>query len=97
MSFFLSFVKNNNKPNYMITATNIAFTLLIKINGKQREFNFRKRSDSNYDTDTNDEHGNRYTFRMEKATDAWKINGKSLPAWLMESEGLISEALEKHG
>ena len=81
----------------MITATNIAFTILIKINGRQREFNFRKRSDSNYDTDTNDEHGNRYTFRMEKSDNTWKINGKQLPAWLMESEGLIHEALEKHG
>jgi hypothetical protein len=81
----------------MITATNIAFTLLIKINGRQREFNFRKRPDTNYDTDTNDEHGNRYTFRMEKANDTWKINGKQLPPWLMESEGLINEALDKRG
>jgi len=79
----------------MITATNIAFTLLIKINGRQREFNFRKRQDGNYDTDTNDEHGNRYIFRMEKENDLWKINGKSLPAWLMESEPVINEALEK--
>ena len=81
----------------MITATNIAFTLLIKINGRQREFNFRKRSDSNYDTDTNDELGNRYIFRMEKTNDSWKINGKSLPTWLTDSEPIINEALEKHG
>lgn len=81
----------------MITATNIAFTILIKINGRQKEFNFRKRSDSNYDTDTNDEQGNRYTFRMVQSENTWKINGKQLPAWLMASEALISEALEKHG
>ena len=80
-----------------MTATNIAFTLLIKINGRQREFNFRKRPDANYDTDTNDDHGNRYTFRMEKVNEAWKINGKSLPPWLMESEGLINDSLEKQG
>jgi hypothetical protein len=79
----------------MITATNIVFTILIKINGRQREFNFRKRSDANYDTDTNDEHGNRYIFRMEKTNESWKIVGKSLPPWLMESEGLINEALAK--
>jgi hypothetical protein len=79
----------------MITATNIAFTLLIKINGRQREFNFRRRSDLNYDTDTNDEQGNRYTFRMEKNNDTFKIIGKLLPAWLMDCEGLINEALEK--
>jgi hypothetical protein len=81
----------------MITATNIAFTLLIKINGRLREFNFRKRSDLNYDTDTNDEIGNRYTFRMEKEGETWKIIGKSLPAWLMESETAINEALAKRG
>ncbi|MBL0357368.1 MAG: hypothetical protein IPP72_11005 [Chitinophagaceae bacterium] len=81
----------------MITATNIAFTLLIKIKGRQREFNFRKRSDANYDTDTNDELGNRYIFRMEKAEGTWKINGRALPEWLLENEALISEALEKNG
>ena len=80
-----------------MTATNIAFTLLIKINGRQREFNFRKRSDGNFDTDTNDDHGNRYTFRMEEVNDAWKINGKLLPPWLMESEVLINDALNKQG
>ena len=81
----------------MITATNIAFTLLIKINDRQREFNFRKRSDANYDTDTNDDRGNRYTFRMEKENDSWKIIGKLLPVWLTDSEGLINDALIKQG
>lgn len=80
----------------MITATNIAFTLLIKINGRLREFNFRKRSDVNYDTDTNDDYTNRYFFKMEKVEGAWKIVGKELPKWLLESETLIGEALENH-
>lgn len=79
----------------MITATNIVFTLLIKINGRQREFNFRRRPDGNYDTDTNDDRSNRYTFRMEKTDGTWRIIGKQLPAWLMESESLINEGLEK--
>ena len=79
----------------MINATNIAFTLLITLNGHQREFNFRKRLDLNYDTDTTVDRGNRYTFRMEKINDTWKVNGKLPPDWVMESEGLISEALEK--
>lgn len=78
----------------MAIATNITFTLLIKINGKLREFNFRKRSDLIYDTDTNDERDSRYTFRMEKVEARWKITGKNLPAWLLESEGLIEQALE---
>ena len=71
------------------------FSKVIKAGERQREFNFRRRLDLNYDTDTNDEHGNRYIFRMEKADDGWKIKGKSLPDWLMESEALIGEALEK--
>lgn len=91
----LSFADIKVNTVNMSTATNIAFTLLIKIKGGQREFNFRRRLDLNYDTDTNDEHGNRYIFRMEKANDGWKIKGKSLPDWLMESEALIGEALEK--
>lgn len=78
----------------MITVTNIAFTLLIKINGRLREFNFRKRSDVNYDTDTNDDYTNRYFFKMEKTDGSWKIVGKELPKWLLENEAQISEALE---
>ena len=80
----------------MITATNIAFTLLIKINGRLREFNFRKRSEVNYDTDTNDDYTNRYFFKMEKVEGAWKIVGKELPKWLLENEIQIGEALENH-
>jgi hypothetical protein len=72
---------------------NIAFTLLIKINGRIREFNFRKRGTSFYDVDTNDERGNRYFFKMEKQADAWKINGTQLPGWLVDNESLISDAI----
>jgi hypothetical protein len=34
---------------------------------------------------------------MEKTDGAWKIVGKTLPEWLLQSETLISEALEKNG
>ena len=74
---------------------NIAFTSLIKINGRLREFNFRKRGTSQYDTDTNDERGNRYFFKMLKQEDGWKITDAGLPNWLMESEALIAGAIEK--
>ena len=70
------------------------FTLLIKINGRLREFNFRKRSDCNYDTDTNDERGNRFIFRLVKENETWKIRGRELPNWLLESDSLLHEALE---
>ena len=79
----------------MITATNIAFTLLIKVNGRLKEFNFRKRSEVNYDANTNDELSSRYFFGMQKIEGVWKITGKDLPAWLLDNEALISESLEK--
>lgn len=80
----------------MSTATNITFSLLIKINGRLREFNFRKRSDHNYDTDTNDERGNRCTFRLVKEDESWKIKGQSLPKWLLESDSILHDAIENY-
>lgn len=79
----------------MITPANVAFTILIKVNGRLREFNFRKRSDNNYDANTNDEHSNRYFFQMEKREGSWKMTGKDLPDWLNQNEGVISEELDK--
>ena len=76
-------------------STNNAFTLIIKINGRQKEFNFLERKDGNYDTDTSDERSNRYTFRIEKNADGWMLTGKQLPEWLSANEGVIIEALEK--
>ncbi len=57
---------------------NIAYTSLIKINGRLREFNFRKRGESQYDVDTNDERGNRYFFKMIKQEESWKISDAEL-------------------
>ena len=79
----------------MITSTNIAFTLLIKIDSRLKEFNFRKRSDVLYDANTNDEYSNRYYFRMEKENSSWKINGQGLPDWILKNEIVVVEALEK--
>jgi hypothetical protein len=74
---------------------NIAFTLIIKINGRLKEFNFRKRSDKLYDANTNDEYSIRYYFQLLKEEkDGWQISGHSLPAWIQNSQHIISEALE---
>ncbi|MCW3116503.1 MAG: hypothetical protein JWM28_585 [Chitinophagaceae bacterium] len=72
---------------------NIQFTLLISINKQLHEFNFRKRSSGLYDTDTGDEQGNRYFFKMSRAEEKWKIEGVDLPAWITTSEMLINAAL----
>ncbi|MEP7374585.1 MAG: hypothetical protein ABI675_14420 [Chitinophagaceae bacterium] len=74
---------------------NIAFTRLIKINGRLREFNFRKRGEIFYDLDTNDERGNRLFFKMEKQESNWKASGTELPVWLSDNEALISDAIVK--
>ena len=74
---------------------NIAFTSLIKINGRLREFNFRKRGDRFYDVDTNDERGDRYFFKIEKREDEWKISEAGLPDWLTGNESLIATAIAK--
>ena len=74
---------------------NIAFTSLIKINGRLREFNFRKRADLRYDVDTNDERGNRYFFKMVKQEGAWKVDDTSLPDWLTGNENLIAAAIDR--
>lgn len=73
---------------------NIAFTSLIKINGRLSEFNFRKRGESLYDIDTNDARGNRLFLKMEKRDNGWKIVDSGLPEWILKSEGLIDDAIK---
>jgi hypothetical protein len=72
---------------------NIAFTVLIKINGRLREFNFRRRNATLYDVDTNDERGERYFFRAENVQERWSVAGVNLPAWVSEGETVIAETL----
>jgi hypothetical protein len=79
----------------MTFTKNIAFTLLIKINGRLHEFNFRKRGEIFYDADTNDERGNRYFFKMVKQEEGWKLTSDELPRWLTDNEALIQAALIK--
>jgi hypothetical protein len=74
---------------------NIAFTSLIKVNGRLREFNFRKRSESLYDGDTNDERGERYFFKVENVDHQWTLIGTNMPSWLTENELAIKQEISK--
>ena len=74
---------------------NIAFTSLVKIHGRLREFNFRKRNESLYDGDTSDERGERHLFNVEKAGEHWTLKGTLLPSWLTQHEANIIEAVQK--
>lgn len=78
----------------MNTPRNIAFTKLIKINGRLREFNFRKRPAGYYDVDTNDERGNRFFFKLEQQEGEWAIPSGELPTWLIHNKPSIVEAVQ---
>ena len=77
---------------------NIHFTKLLKINGRLREFNFRKLSglqDGIFTIDVVDDRGNRIMFRMQKEENGWRIVPQPLPEWVNSSERLLSDMIEE--
>lgn len=78
---------------------NIHFTRLLKINGRLREFNFRKLKDPQlelFSVDVCDDRGNRIMFKMQKENNAWRIAQQNpLPEWIMNNEGNLSELIEE--
>jgi hypothetical protein len=79
----------------MNTHKNLHFTLLIRIQGRLREFNFRKRPDNNYDVDVADERGNRIQFRIMQEETKF-IKGDNLPAWISANQEAIFSGLEQN-
>ena len=82
----------------MIFKPNIHFTLLVKVEGRLREFNFRQRTDDSYDADTSDERGNRYLFKWSKSADGWDIVPISItmPVWITESKPSIAAKFDQY-
>ena len=77
---------------------NIQFTKLIKVDGRLKEFNFRKpngRQEGLFTVDVIDERGNRIIFNMEKTGDLWKIISANLPAWIMSTEDTFHTLIEE--
>lgn len=78
---------------------NIQFTRLLKVNGRLREFNFRKLGGANegfFTVDVSDDRGNRIIFRMQKENDTWKlVMSQPLPAWIIEKEPNFHELIEE--
>lgn len=79
---------------------NIQFTRLMKVNGRLREFNFRKLGGANegfFTVDVSDDRGNRIIFRMQKENDnTWKlVMTQPLPAWILEKEANFHELIEE--
>lgn len=77
----------------MITVKNIQFTLLIPVDTRVREFNFRQRTPELYDGNTTDEQGERFYFRLIMERGQWIFANESLPAWLLKSEQRVRDAI----
>lgn len=77
---------------------NIQFTKLIKINGRLKEFNFRKpngKQEGLFTVDVIDENAKRIIFSMEKTDTTWKIINTQLPAWVIDNEATFNEIIEE--
>ena len=77
---------------------NIQFTKLIKVDGKLKEFNFRKpngKQEGLFTVDVIDERGNRIIFNMEKIDQHWKIISREIPSWVLDSENNFHELIEE--
>jgi len=77
---------------------NIQFTKLIKINGKLKEFNFRKpnsKQEGLFTVDVINENGTRIIFKMELLENKWKIIDNELPLWILEKETTFHESIEE--
>ncbi len=76
---------------------NIQFTKLIKVDGRLKEFNFRKpnsRHEGTFTVDVMDENNNRIIFRMELIDSNWKIVSQQLlPHWVVESEPAFNQMI----
>ena len=75
---------------------NIQFTKLIKVDGKLKEFNFRKpngKQEGLFTVDVIDERGNRIIFNMEKIDQHWKIITREIPIWVLDSENNFHELI----
>lgn len=82
----------------MYTVKNLQFTKLYKVDGYLKEFNFRKSNatpQGRFSVDTVDARGNRIMFFMEKGDNTdWKITQQEeLPAWILEQETNLQEAI----
>lgn len=77
----------------------VHFTRLIKINGRLREFNYRKNNNAGsyvFDVDTADDRGNRLFFRLLKEDNEWELTTKmSIPEWVTDNRELLITELEE--
>jgi hypothetical protein len=75
----------------------VQFTRLVKINGRLREFNFRKLKspvDELFTVNVCNDRGDRIIFNMTKTNGSWIISGEKLPDWVMQGEQDLGHAID---
>ncbi len=75
----------------------IQFTRLVKMEGRLREFNFRKMRNSEeelFSVNVCNERGDRILFNMHKKDNNWRIQSADLPKWILQNESRLDEAIE---
>ncbi len=79
----------------LLFTPNVAFTSLIKIDGRVHEFNFRKKNEAVFEADYTDARGNRVFFELNRQAENWTITNQNLPSWVTRNEDLVVDAIEK--
>ncbi len=75
----------------------VQFSLLIKLDGRLREFNFRKISNAEVDTfsvNVCNERGDRIFFDLKKLESSWDFTPSNLPSWIEQNKKVIRQAVE---
>lgn len=76
----------------------VQFSLLIKLDGRLREFNFRKFRNTEEDTfsvNVCNERGDRIFFEMKKQENGWEFSPSNLPVWIEENKKTIRQAVDE--
>jgi hypothetical protein len=81
----------------MQSIRNIQFTRLVRIDGRLREFNFRKsgKEEQVFNVDVTGDRNTRIFFQMQKEDSAWKIMPGEIPTWIRNKETNLCELIEK--
>jgi hypothetical protein len=75
----------------------VQFTRLVKVEGRLREFNFRKLRDPAeeiFNVNVCNERGDRFFFNMQKKDNGWKIEAGEVPNWVVQSEPSLNKEIE---
>ena len=78
----------------LLFTPNIAFTSMIKIDGRVHEFNFRKKNEAVFEADSTDSRGNRVFFELSRESENWTITSQNLPSWVTRNEDLVVQAID---